>query len=218
MKLILCGLLLTVPLTAQSLAQLKKELKTKEDAAKSDPTALVEAAAWAKEKGMVTEMRRILQAVVKIDPDNETANEMLGFVKWEGAWVAKAKADSLRKKALEDEMKAKGFVLVDDVWVSKDEAADAKKGIHWHDGEKVSKAQKAAFAAGKTRHPVTGEFMEPDDVTKSSQGLFPIGNGKRATKWRPNRSTPISGRRGCSAPTTRHSSAIARSPNGSRSR
>ena len=64
MKLIsiLCGLLLTVPLTAQSLAQLKKELKTKEDAAKSDPTALVEASAWANEREMVTEMLRSVHA------------------------------------------------------------------------------------------------------------------------------------------------------------
>lgn len=175
---LLIGLLLIAPLSAQSLAQLKKELKAKEDAAKSDVTALVECAAWAKEKGMVSDMRRILQSVLKADKDNAPANEMLGFVKWEGEWVTKAKADSLRKKKTEEEMKAKGFVLVGDVWVAKEEVDDAKKGVFWHDGEKVTKTEKAAFSEGKVRHPVTGEFIAPEDAEKAGQGQFPIGDGK----------------------------------------
>ncbi|MBI5852579.1 MAG: hypothetical protein HZB39_16320 [Planctomycetes bacterium] len=180
MKLVqlLVGLVLLAPLSAQSLAQLKKELKVKEDAAKNNAPALVEAAAWAKEKGMLSDMRRILTAVLKVDKDNAAANEMLGFVKWEGEWITKAKADALRKKAIEEEMKAKGFVQVEDVWVAKDEAADAKKGVYWHEGEKVTKAEKVAFSEGKVRHPTTGEFISPDDLAKANAGEYPIGDGK----------------------------------------
>ena len=46
---------------------------------------------------------------------------MLGFVKYEGEWVTKAKAEMAIRKALEAEMKAKGMVEVDGVWVTKDE-------------------------------------------------------------------------------------------------
>ncbi|MFO1054171.1 MAG: hypothetical protein U1F36_18290 [Planctomycetota bacterium] len=171
-------LVAVTPLTAQTLAQLKKELKDKETAAKSEPAAMVEVAAWAKDKGLVRDSQRILQAVLKIDKDNEAANDMLGFVKWQGEWVTKQKADALRKKAVEDEMKAKGFVNVDEVWVSKEEVADAKKGVFMHEGERVTKTEKMAFNEGKVRHPVTGEFIAPDDLAKANQGLFPVGNGK----------------------------------------
>ena len=171
-------LLIAAPLHAQTLSQLKKELKAKEVAAKTDPEGLVDAAAWAKEKGLVRDAQRILQAVLRLDKDNEAANEMLGFVRWEGEWVTKAKAETLQKRALEVAMKAKGFVEVEGVWVAKDEVADAKKGTYWHDGEKVTRTEKMAFAQGKVRHSVTGEFIDPDDIMRAEQGMFPLANGR----------------------------------------
>lgn len=197
MKTILSFLLLSLisaPITAQSLTELKKQLREKETAAGKDPGALVEVASWAKEKGLVRDMQRILQAVLKLDKDNEKANGLLGFVKHEGEWMPKAKAEAAIKKALAEEMKAKGMIQVEDIWVTKDEVADAKKGIFWHEGERVSKFEKNLVIQGLVRHSVTGEFIRPDDQEKAEQGLFPLGDRwgaeEEADKYHANRETP----------------------------
>lgn len=181
--------------TAQSVAALKRELRQKEAAAKNDVEGLLDLAEWAKEKGLATDRRRLLNAVLKIDPENERAHEMLGFVKYDGEWVTKSKAEMLRRKALDEEMKAKGYVEVDGVWVSKEESDDAKKGIFWHDGQRVSKDEKLAYAAGKVRHPVTGEFIDETDLSKAEQGLFPLGGDEwgdeeRADSYHSSAGTP----------------------------
>lgn len=176
LTLITALLIATAPaVTAQSVATLKKELRQKEVAAKKDVDALLDLADWAKDKGLVSDRRRILNAILKIDPENDRAHDMLGFVKYEGEWVTKSKAQMLHRKAVEAEMKEKGYVEVDGAWVSKDEEKDAKKGIFWHDGERVSKAEKQALSAGLVRHDVTGEFIAAADVAKAEQGLFPLG-------------------------------------------
>lgn len=186
---------LTPVAQAQSVAALKKELRDREVAAKKDVDQLLDLADWAKEKGLVSDRRRILNDVLKIDPDNARAHDMLGFVQYDGEWVTKSKAEMLRRKALEDEMKAKGYVEIGGVWVSKDEEKDAKAGIFWHDGERVSKAEKTAFSQGRVRHPVTGEFISADDAAKADQGLFPLGDSgwgdeAEADRYHGNPETP----------------------------
>ncbi len=168
--------------TAQSASALKRELRQMEKDAGKDVTALLEVAEWAKEKGLVADRRRILNDIIKQDPDNGPAHEALGFVKYEGEWMTKSKAEGLREKALAAEMKAKGLIEVDGVWVTKDEEADAKKGIFMHDGERVSKSDKLALVQGMIRHPATGTFIAPEDESKADEGLFPLGNDKWGSK------------------------------------
>jgi hypothetical protein len=167
---------------AQSVAALKKELRAKEADAKKDVGAMLGIAEWAGEKGLVSDRRRILNAILKLDPENEKAHEMLGFVKYEGEWVTKAKAEMAIRKALEAEMKAKGMVEVDGVWVTKDEEKDAKAGIFRHEGELVSRADKVALAQGMVRHRVTGQFISATDAAKADEGLFPLGGDKWGTE------------------------------------
>lgn len=154
---------------------LKKELKVKETAAKKDPEALCAVAAWAAEKGLGAESKRIYEAVLKIEPDHAKAHEALGNVLHEGKWVAKQELEERLKQALLAEMTAKGLVEVDGVWVDKADVDDAKRGIYRHDGEPVSKAEKQALTTGKVRHPVTGELIDQKRLEDAKAGKFPLG-------------------------------------------
>ena len=179
LPLLIGSLIVAAPVAAQSVASLKRELREKESAARGDADALVEVALWAEEKGLVSDRRRILNNVLKLAPDHEKAHDLLGFVKFDGEWMTKSKAEALAKKAREAEMKEKGFVEVDGVWVAKDEVDDAKRGIYHHDGTRVSKAEKIALLDGKVRHPVTGEFIDASDLPKANADQFPLGSSGR---------------------------------------
>lgn len=154
---------------------LKKELKAKETAAKKDPEALCTVAAWAAEKGLGAESKRIYEAVLKIKPDHPKAHAALGNVLHEGKWVAKKELEERKRQALVAEMTAKGLVEVDGVWVDKADVDDAKRGIYRHDGEPVSKAEKQALTTGKVRHPVTGELIDQQRLEDAKAGKFPLG-------------------------------------------
>lgn len=153
---------------------LKRELKTKETAAKKDPEALCAVAAWAAEKGLGAESKRLYEAVIKIKPDHAKAQEALGNVLHEGKWVAKKELEEKKKQALLAEMTAKGLVEVDGVWVDKADVEDAKRGVYRHDGEPVSKAEKQALTTGKVRHPVTGELIDQKHLEDAKAGKFPL--------------------------------------------
>lgn len=166
-------------LWAQSPAQLKQELRTKETAAKKDPEALYEVGKWAAEKALANDAKRLYQAVLKIKPDHAGANEALGNQLVEGKWLPAKEAEALRKKARDAEFAAKGLVDVDGVWVDKEHVDDAKRGVFHHDGEQVTKAEKIALLAGKVRHPETGELIEGKFAEKAANKFFPVGTEGR---------------------------------------
>lgn len=172
------SMLLAFPIAAQSPAQLKTELRTKESAAKQDPDALFAVGKWADEKGLAAEAKRIYQAVLKIKPDHEGANKAVGNELAGGKWMPAKDAAAAKKSAADAENTAKGLVEVNGVWVDKDHAADAKKGIYHHNGELVTKDEKLAFLAGRVRHPSTGMMIDAADLEKAQKGQFPIAGGK----------------------------------------
>ncbi len=168
-----------LPLLAQSPAQLKSELKTKEAAAKKDPDALFAVGQWAGEKALAADAKRIYQAVLKLSPEHAGANEALGNALVEGKWLPAKEAEALRKKAMAAEYAAKGFVEVNGVWVEKDKADDAKRGVFHHDGQVVTKDEIVALQAGKVRHPDTGELIDPKHLEKAQNKYYPVGSEGR---------------------------------------
>lgn len=78
-----------------------------------------------------------------------------------------------------EEMKAKGFVEVDGIWVDKDRVADAKRGLFHFDGQRVTKDEYRAMSAGKVRHPITGELIVADAVERARARSFPIDQDGR---------------------------------------
>ena len=165
--------------TAQTADEIKQLLREKETAAKSDPAALLAAAQWADDQGLVAEARRILQNIIKVAPDHEGANKALGNELVDGKWMNAADAAATRKKAKEAEYRAKGLVEVAGIWVEPKHAADAERGVFRFDGQQVSRAEYESLLAGKVRHKVTGEFIDPADASKADQRLFPVGSEGR---------------------------------------
>ena len=184
---ILTALLLAVAAPCQD-AKLKTELKTKETAAKKDPDQMFEVAKWANEKSLSNDAKRIFQAILKIKPDHAGANEAIGNQLVEGKWMPAKEAEALRKKALAAEFAAKGFVEVNGVWVEKDKADDAKRGVFHHEGDVVTKEELIAFQTGKVRHPDTGELIDAKNLEKAKSKYYPVGSDrwvdlKEADTW-----------------------------------
>ncbi|MBL9079287.1 MAG: hypothetical protein JNL08_17430 [Planctomycetes bacterium] len=170
---------LLTPALAQSPAKLKKELKAKEAAAKTDVEALFQAAQWAAEKELAADAKRIYQAVLKLKPDHEGANLAVGNEQVDGKWVPAKEAEDLRKKARAAEFAAKGWVESNGLWIAPEHAEDAKKGI-FHDGDdRVTKEELAAVQKGMVRHPVTGELIEPRYRDQAEKRYFPTS----ASRW-----------------------------------
>ena len=180
MKVFLTALLsLAIPVLAQTPAQLKQELKTKEAAAKKDPDAIVEAAKWASEKGLAAEAKRLYQAALKLKPDHEGANLASGNALFEGKWLPAKEAEVLRKKAEALAYAAKGLIDAGGVWVEKEHAADAKLGIFHHEKDLVTKDEKIALMRGMVRHPDTDELIDPKFLEKAQNHFYPIGTEGR---------------------------------------
>jgi hypothetical protein len=174
--------LLAAPAIAQSKAKLKRELKTMERAAKKDPDQLFEAGKWGTDNGLEKEAKKIYERVLKFDKEHFGANTALGNEQVDGVWMDGKKAKKLREKMLEAEFTAKGYKKVDGVWVEPEKVADARAGIFWHEGERVTRDQLTEYQEGNVRHPVTGQFIKAEDLKKAEDGYFPIGGGKWGDK------------------------------------
>ncbi|MFN3243069.1 MAG: hypothetical protein ACE37K_16335 [Planctomycetota bacterium] len=170
--------LLAAPAVAQSPTKLKKELKKMEREAKKDVEKLFAAGKWAREKELAKDAKRIFQKVLKLDKEHEGANLALGNEKVDGVWMPEKQAKKLREKALEAEYGAKGYKKIEGIWVEPEKVDDARKGIFWHEGEKVTIEQKTAYQNGMVRHPRTGRFIKQEDLKKAEDGYFPVGDGK----------------------------------------
>lgn len=168
-----------VPAPGQTAAQLKRELRDKETAAKKDPDALLEVGKWAAEKGLAADAKRIYQNVLRIDPGHAGANEALGNELVDGKWLTAADAKALRDKAREAEFKARGMVQVAGVWVEKDHVEDARRGVFHLDGRLWTKDEYEALTSGMVRHPVTGEIIEAKHLEAAQERRFPIGTEGR---------------------------------------
>ncbi len=172
--------LLPAAAIAQSKAELKKELQAREATA-LDAEALMQLADWAKTKELLSDQKRLLNKVLKLQPEHEGAMKALGYVLFEGKWTEESKAQQLQQRKEEELLRQKGMEKVDSVWVDKAEVADAQKGIYHHEGEVVAREDKIAFVAGKVRHPTTGELIAADDLEKANAALFPAEGGKWVT-------------------------------------
>jgi len=62
---------------------------------------LIDLAIWAKEKGLRKQCKEVLEEVLELQPDNELARKLLGFVRVDGKWVNFAEALQLAQAKLE---------------------------------------------------------------------------------------------------------------------
>ncbi len=147
-----------------------------------DAAKLYALALWAERKQLRREARKTLRAVIKADPDHADARKALGYIQFGGKWVREKDLARLKKvaarreaKAKEAEMRKKGFVYHDGVWIKKEDLGWAKLGLVRDGSRWMRVADKKAKDEGKVMHPRTGEWIEAKDKEKADKGLFPIG-------------------------------------------
>lgn len=174
---LLAGLFATEHVEAQTRGQLKRQLKQREKDAGDDADKLHEAAVWAEEVGLSKEAAKLLESILKIDPDHAATRATLGFVQIEGEWLELEEAREKRLERLEKEFEDAGLEKVGDVWVADEHVEDAKAGKYWHDDERVSKEELIALQSGMVRHPKTGALIDDFDLPKAEEGLFPTAEG-----------------------------------------
>ena len=152
----------------------RKEFSTREAALKdADVAGHVALAKWAAEKGISAESKRLLKKVVtKLDPENEEARHLLGYVKQDGKWVLEEEQKGQADKADEEQKKKEGLVKVKGQWVKKEEEAFARKGLIKHEDRWITADEKKKVDAGMVRHPETGEWIPKEEADKVKSGLF----------------------------------------------
>ena len=174
--LLLVAGLLSALVPAQGRVALATELEAQEEKA-TTAEALVALADWARQSHLRSDQLRLLHKALRLDPKHEGARQQLGYVKHDGQWMLQAKVALLEKRAHRAEMAAKGLEEIDGIWVDSAQASEATGGVFFHDGERVSLAEKTALVAGKVRHPRTGQFITSENLAKAEDGLFPLLDG-----------------------------------------
>src|SRR5690606_31241832 len=154
----------------------KEEFKQRLDEAEGDAEKLFQVYIWAKGRNLDADAKRALREVVKIDPEHENARKLLGYVRYEDRWVSESEHERLTAEAQRQEMEAKGLVLHQGKWVTKEEKerqVNEAKGLVEIDGKWVDKRE---YERVKKDAEQARERAE-----KSAQGLFEV-NGKWVTK------------------------------------
>jgi len=90
--------------------------KKKKELVPGDADVRYALAQWCKEKGLASEQKEMLEAVIRLSPDHAQARRDLGYVKDGDQWITE---DALRKKL--------GFEKVNGKWVPAGEAKRAKR-------------------------------------------------------------------------------------------
>jgi hypothetical protein len=85
-------------------------------------------ALWCKRNGYEKSViESYLWKVLSIDPDHETAREMLGYSKFRGQWLTKNVIADIRRTEYEKEMREKGMVKYKDQWLTPKASAYLKQ-------------------------------------------------------------------------------------------
>lgn len=150
----------------------KEEFEKRRAAIKGDDVdALMSLYAWAKGENLKTQSTGVLRDILKIDPDNEAARKLLGYVNVDGEWVTEKEAEKLAADAEAKKMRAKGLVEYKGEWMTPEEKEVKEheaKGEVLVDGEWVNKrdmerAEKAAALKKEMEeHRAKGEFLVGD--------------------------------------------------------
>ncbi len=162
-----------VPATAAKKENSDQEFTRRRGEVKdADVDGLFSLYTWAKANGIKkTKTDALLRDILKVKPDHAQAREILGYVKYHDEWVT---AKEKERREIEDqrkEMEAKGMVLVNGKWVTKEEKEKAEHeaaGEVLVEGVWVKKAdaekEKADLEKRKEaeEHKAKGEFLAGD--------------------------------------------------------
>ncbi len=138
-----------------------------------DVDALFSLYTWAKANGIKkTKTDAVLRDIIKINPNHEQARDLLGYVRYHDEWVT---AKEKERREIEDqrkEMEAKGMVLLDGKWVTKEEKEKAEhekagetlvEGVWVKKGDIERKKAELELQKAIEEHKAKGEYLVGTD-------------------------------------------------------
>ena len=167
---------------APELSSRQEDFDARLRAARGDTEALWKLANWCEARGLMGERDRTLRSLLRTDPEDKKARELLGHVQFEGKWfTSEKKLAAFKKKELRDrklredrEAKEKGWVRHNGGWIDPKDLAYIERGwVRLEDGTWVSKEDKERIEAGWQRQDL--EWIAPEEVAKIREGLWKCG-------------------------------------------
>ena len=148
-----------------------------ERASKVDPTDLdsvFDLVNWCFQNNLESKARKNLRAILKLDPNNEKARKLLGYVSYKGKWFTQKELDAFKKREEREEKLAQGLVEYKGQWISKEEVEKIKSGMVKYKGEWVTPEEKERMEKNLVKYE--GQWLPKEDVEKMKQGLFKVGD------------------------------------------
>jgi hypothetical protein len=156
----------------------KAEYEKRKKEAEGNSELLWKLHEWCEAYGMKNEARSTLRAILKLEPGDRKAHELLGHVEHEGKWHDNAKKlEEYKAKQLEAEAKATGKAIYKGELVDPADLEFLQKGMvkdasgKWIDAEMQKK-----IAEGWVRQDLT--WVPPAEAENIAKGLWKCGE-----KW-----------------------------------
>ena len=174
---------LPAPTTPPGLVVLQDDFDSRRKAAAGDLELLWELVDWCEARGLQKERDRVLRDVIKLEPDDAKARELLGHVEYDGQWFTtakkleayKKKKEREERKALEREAKEKGWVRYGDTWVDPNNVPKLEAGfVRAEDGTWVSPEELQKIEAGWKRQDLV--WVSPEEASQLDAGLWKCGD------------------------------------------
>ncbi len=159
------------------------EYKRRRKEAGDDTEKLWSLVNWCEAQGLSSKRRTCLNDIVKLDPDDKKAHELLGHVEHDGEWFKSERALTAHLRKLEREQtkeaermaKERGWVRYKDQWVDPADIPRLEKGwIRTEDGEWMDPEEYEKLQNGWIRQDL--EWVAPDEIAKMNEGLWKCGN------------------------------------------
>lgn len=152
------------------------EFEKRYEAAKEDTDALWELHRWTETYGLGREGRKVLRQLVKLDPDDTRAHELLGHVKVDGRWfTSQKKADAYLAEREEEEARAKGWVRYEGRWVDPRDVPFLELGlVRDPRGRWVDPAVLRRLEEGWVQQDLT--WISPEEQHNLEAGLWKVGD------------------------------------------
>lgn len=154
----------------------KEEFDKKLEEAGRDRKELWKLYDWCDTLGMKSEGRKVLRQILKVDDGDKKAHELLGHVFYDGQWfTTQKKADTYKKKKLDKEAKAKGWVKFKGEWVDPAHIPFLEKGwVLAEDGTWMSPEMAKRLEEGWQQ--VDFDWVSPDELENVDKGLWKCGS------------------------------------------
>jgi len=182
-------LFLTVTTPAEASVSARFEAPFQDDfadrlkAARGDVEALWSLANWCEARGLIQERDRTLRWLLKTQPEDQKARELLGHVRFDGQWfTSEKKLAAYRKKKEKEfkvkasrEAKAKGWVRYKGEWIDPAHRALLERGwVRAENGVWLTAEDKKRLDEGWQRQDLV--WIAPEESSKLDEGLWKCGS------------------------------------------